>query len=60
MTLDTTKRALAARLGTVSEVLSRTFRRLQDQGMIAVEGPEIRVLDHAALERAAAGLKDRR
>jgi CRP-like cAMP-binding protein len=58
--LDITKRALAARLGTVSEVLSRTLRRLQDQGVIAVDGPEIRVLDHAALARAAAGLRDER
>ena len=57
VTLDVNKRALAARLGTVSETLSRTLRRLREEGIIEVEGPRIRILSRAALERAAAGLK---
>jgi CRP/FNR family transcriptional regulator len=39
ITLDVNKRALAARLGTVSETLSRTLRRFIDQGLIEVDGP---------------------
>ena len=55
VTLDVNKRALAARLGTVSETLSRTLRRLREQGVIEVKGPRIRIVDRAALGRAAAG-----
>ncbi len=57
VTLEVNKRALAARLGTVSETLSRTLRRFMDQGLLEVDGPRIRLLDHRALERAAAGVK---
>lgn len=39
-----TKRALAAELGTVSETFSRTLARLRDQGLIAVDGPQITLL----------------
>jgi CRP/FNR family transcriptional regulator len=55
--LDVRKSALAARLGTVSETLSRTLRRLSDRGLIEVDGPRIQILDRDGLERAAAGLK---
>jgi CRP/FNR family transcriptional regulator len=43
--LPISKGALASRLGTVSETLSRTFRKLSDDGIIAVGGKTIRILD---------------
>ncbi len=55
--LDVRKSVLAARLGTVSETLSRTLRRLRDKKLIHVEQQRIRILDRAALERVAAGIK---
>jgi len=54
--LDVRKTVLAARLGTVSETLSRSLRRLQDRGLIAVDGPRIDLLDPPGLQRLAAGL----
>ncbi len=57
LVLDVRKSVLAARLGTVSETLSRTLRRLRERKIIQVEGQRIRILDHAALERVAAGIK---
>ncbi|UCC69300.1 MAG: Crp/Fnr family transcriptional regulator [Armatimonadota bacterium] len=55
--LDVRKSVLAARLGTVSETLSRTLRRLSDKGLIQVDGQRIRILDRPGLDRAAAGIK---
>lgn len=55
--LDVRKSVLAARLGTVSETLSRTLRRLSDRGLIQVEGQRIQILDRPALEKVAAGIK---
>lgn len=55
--LDSSKRALAARLGTVSETLSRSLRRFREDGMIEMAGSRIRLLDRAALVRVAAGLR---
>lgn len=55
--LDVRKSVLAARLGTVSETLSRTLRRLRDKKLIHVEQQRIRILDHAGLERVAAGIE---
>lgn len=43
--LPTSKSAMASRLGTVSETLSRTFRKLSDEGLIRVEGKTIVILD---------------
>ena len=54
--LDVRKTVLAARLGTVSETLSRVLRRLRDRGVIEVDGPRIDILDRAALQHLAAGL----
>jgi CRP/FNR family transcriptional regulator, dissimilatory nitrate respiration regulator len=56
VTLDVNKTVLAARLGTVSETLSRTLGKLRQSGVIEVEGKKIRILDHAALERLSAGI----
>jgi CRP/FNR family transcriptional regulator len=47
--LDSTKRVLAAELGTSSETLSRTFARLRDEGLLEVEGKTLRVRDLGAL-----------
>lgn len=43
--LPTSKSAIASRLGTVSETLSRTFRKLSDEGLIRVEGKTVVILD---------------
>lgn len=55
--LEITKSVLAARLGTVSETLSRTLKRLRDRGIIEVDGKMIRILDIMALEAIADGRK---
>jgi len=52
-----TKAALAARLGTVAETLSRAFGSLSRRKLVKVSGREVAILDHAGLERASAGLK---
>lgn len=44
--LPISKTQLASRLGTVSETLSRTFRKLSDDDLIRVEGRTIVILDH--------------
>lgn len=43
--LPCSKTQLASNLGTVSETLSRTFRKLSDEGMIRVQGKNIEILD---------------
>jgi CRP/FNR family transcriptional regulator len=43
--LGTTKRVLAAELGTSSETLSRTFARLRDDGLLEVAGQTLHVTD---------------
>lgn len=47
--LGTTKRVLAAELGTSSETLSRTFARLRDDELLKVQGNTLAVGDVAAL-----------
>ncbi|HEX8251165.1 MAG TPA: Crp/Fnr family transcriptional regulator [Pyrinomonadaceae bacterium] len=44
-----THRQLASRIGTVREVITRVFYRLQSLGLIAVDGKEIFIPDLAAL-----------
>ena len=56
--LELRKRALASRLGTVPETLSRSLRRLRERHVIAESGDRIRILDRRALSRVAAGLKE--
>lgn len=51
--LPTSKSAIASRLGTVSETLSRTFRKLSDEGLIRVEGKTIVILDVGRLSDLA-------
>jgi CRP/FNR family transcriptional regulator len=43
------KKTLAAKLGTVSETLSRALRKLKDNDIIKVEGRKLTVLDRDAL-----------
>jgi CRP/FNR family transcriptional regulator len=42
--LEVSKTQLASRLGTISETLSRTFRKLQNRNVVRVEGKRITVL----------------
>jgi CRP/FNR family transcriptional regulator, dissimilatory nitrate respiration regulator len=53
--LPTTKRELAARLGTVPETLSRTFDRLKRGGVVRMSGDHelIEILDFVKLRRLA-------
>lgn len=53
--LETTKSALAARLGTISETLSRTFKKLQQHGALAVERDRVTLLDCRQLQEVADG-----
>ncbi len=50
VTLDMPKTQLASLLGTIPETLSRIFARMQKQGILIVQGPEINLLDIDALE----------
>ena len=49
VTLPITKTQLASRLGTVSETLSRTLRKLSDEEIISVQGKQIELLDYDRL-----------
>jgi CRP-like cAMP-binding protein len=53
--LETTKSALAASLGTISETLSRTFKKLQNRGILQVDGSSVTLLDCEQLEEIADG-----
>lgn len=52
-TLPMSREDIASFLGLVIETVSRTFSRLQDDGLIAVRGRNIRILDQAGLRRLA-------
>lgn len=56
--LPISKSQLASRLGTVSETLSRTFRKLSDDAIIAVRGKEIEILDPDRLEDLAESTRE--
>ncbi|MBE0598744.1 MAG: Crp/Fnr family transcriptional regulator [Desulfuromonadales bacterium] len=56
--LPISKTQLASNLGTVSETLSRTFRKLSDDDLIEVGGKVIRILDRDRLEDLAASFKE--
>jgi CRP/FNR family transcriptional regulator len=49
--LEMKKGELASRLGTVSETLSRSLRKLKEEGIIEVDGSRVVILDMPALTR---------
>ena len=51
--LDMKKGELASSLGTVSETLSRTFKKLKEEAVIDVEGSRVIILDMARLQKLA-------
>jgi len=51
--LSISKGQLASLLGTIPETLSRIFSKLNNRGLIEVEGRNIKVLDTSALEDLA-------
>jgi len=51
--LDMKKGELASRLGTVSETLSRTFRKLKEDGILEVEGNRFTIFDLERLKGLA-------
>lgn len=51
--LDLPKGQIAAYLGTIQETLSRALKKLQDDGMIALKGREVTILDEEALRLTA-------
>ena len=55
ITLALTNQQIAARIGSVREVVSRAFTRLQNNGLIAVEGRAVVIPDEDALEIYAEG-----
>ncbi|MGM0645139.1 MAG: Crp/Fnr family transcriptional regulator [Thermodesulfobacteriota bacterium] len=57
MYLPLTHRELAKMLGATPEGLSRVFKRLQNQGLLAVNGRDVRVYDWQTLERLSQGLE---
>ncbi len=46
-----THQELASRLGTVREVVSRNLARFRAEGLIRVQGHQMRILDRAGMER---------
>jgi CRP/FNR family transcriptional regulator, dissimilatory nitrate respiration regulator len=51
--LEDPKHLIAALCGTAPEVLSRTFRKLEAEGIVTVEGPVAALLDAARLQALA-------
>lgn len=51
--LSLSKKVVASRLSLQPETLSRLLRRFEERGLIRVEGPEIEILDHDALDTLA-------
>jgi len=51
--LPDTHQELAARLGTVREVVSRNLMRFRADGLVRIEGRHLAILDRAGLEREA-------
>ena len=51
--LPVSKSQLASNLGTVSETLSRSLRKLADEELIRVEGKRIEILDLDLLQEMA-------
>jgi len=51
--LPLTHQEVASRLGTVREVVSRNLARFRAEGLIRIEGRQLRIEDRAGLEREA-------
>ena len=49
--LGITKAALAQVPGTIPETLSRTFKKLEQQGIIKIAGPSVRIIDKNKLKK---------
>lgn len=56
--LPISKSQLASNLGTVSETLSRTLRKLSEDDLISVAGKKVEILDFERLEELAAKSKE--
>jgi CRP/FNR family transcriptional regulator len=52
------KNLIAAQCGTAPEVLSRTFRRLEDEGILEVDGETMHILDVERLRALAEWIDD--
>ncbi len=55
--LETSKTELATSLGTISETLSRNFRKLAEAGLIDIQGELVTILDLNSLQAVADGEK---
>jgi CRP-like cAMP-binding protein len=55
VTLVLTNQQIAARIGSVREVVSRALSRLQQNGLIQIDGRRITICDDQALEVFAGG-----
>ena len=53
MRLAPPKKELAARLGTVRDMVSRSLCSLQNEELIRVQGRQVAITDRAAVEREA-------
>lgn len=53
ITLPMSREDIASYLGLVIETVSRTFSRLQEDGVIAVRGRKLQILDHSRLDQLA-------
>jgi CRP-like cAMP-binding protein len=51
--LDITKGQLASLIGTIPETISRIFSRMSNQGLIHINGRNIRLLNKKALKEVA-------
>ncbi len=56
--LSEPRHLIAAQIGTAPEVLSRTFRRLEDDGLLAAAPDHVRILDPTRLRRLAEWIED--
>lgn len=51
--LEQTKKELASQIGTISETLSRTLRKMKKEELILVDGDRISILNRSGLEELA-------
>jgi CRP-like cAMP-binding protein len=56
--LETSKTQLAAKLGTISETLSRTLRKFREANILRSEGNKIIILDMPSLKEIASGIRN--